>query len=74
MTDAVRDAYDSKVREYADFNLDDLDRVPVDREWLEAFARLASPGAGVVAGRPARAVGRHGCRGRSDPTLNPELR
>ena len=49
MTDAVRDSYDAKAKQYANFVLDDLDRVPLDREWLAAFARLASPGAGVVA-------------------------
>jgi ubiquinone/menaquinone biosynthesis C-methylase UbiE len=49
MTDAVRDSYDARAKEYANLFLDHLDRVPVDREWLEAFARLASTGAGVVA-------------------------
>jgi hypothetical protein len=48
MTDAVRDAYDARAKEYADLFLDHLDRVPFDREWLGAFARLVSPGAGVV--------------------------
>jgi len=49
MTDAVRDSYDARAKECANLFLDDLDRVPLDREWLGAFARLASPGAGVVA-------------------------
>jgi ubiquinone/menaquinone biosynthesis C-methylase UbiE len=49
MTDAVRNSYDAKTKLYASVNLNDLDRVPLDREWLGAFARLASPGAGVVA-------------------------
>ena len=49
MSDAVRDAYDAKAKLYANLFLDDLDRVPLDREWLGAFARLVSPGAGVVA-------------------------
>jgi ubiquinone/menaquinone biosynthesis C-methylase UbiE len=49
MTDAVRDSYDARAKEYAILNLDDLDRFPLDREWLGVFARLASPGAGVVA-------------------------
>jgi ubiquinone/menaquinone biosynthesis C-methylase UbiE len=49
MTDAVRDSYDAKAKQYANFALDDLDRVPFDRAWLGAFARLASRGAGVVA-------------------------
>ncbi len=49
MTDAVRDSYDARAKEYANFDLNDLDRVSLDREWLGAFARLASPGAGVVA-------------------------
>ncbi len=49
MTDPVRDSYDARAKEYASLFLDDLDRVPLDREWLEAFARLVSPGAGVVA-------------------------
>ncbi|NNL65211.1 MAG: methyltransferase domain-containing protein [Myxococcales bacterium] len=49
MTDAVRDAYDARAEEYTNLFLDDLDRVPLDREWLGAFARLVSPGAGVVA-------------------------
>ena len=46
MTDAVRDSYDARAKEYANLFLDHLDRVPHDREWLGAFARLASPGAG----------------------------
>jgi hypothetical protein len=50
MTDAVRDAYDARAKEYANLFLDHLDCVPLDREWLGAFARLVSPGAGVVAG------------------------
>ncbi len=49
MTDAVRDSYDARAKEYTDLNLGDLDRVPGDRERLEAFARLVPPGAGVVA-------------------------
>ncbi len=49
MTDAVRDSYDARAKEYADLFLDHLDRVPADRESLGAFARLVSPGAGVVA-------------------------
>ena len=49
MTDAVRDSYDAMVKEYASVNLDDLYRATPDREWLGMFARLASPGAGVVA-------------------------
>jgi ubiquinone/menaquinone biosynthesis C-methylase UbiE len=49
MTDAVRDSYDVRAKEYAHLFLDHLDRVSHDREWLGAFARLASPGAGVVA-------------------------
>ena len=49
MTDAVRDSYDAKAKQYTNFNLEDLDRVPLDRERLGAFARLASRGAGVVA-------------------------
>jgi ubiquinone/menaquinone biosynthesis C-methylase UbiE len=49
MSDIVRDAYDARAREYTDVNLGDLDRVPLDREWLGAFARLASLGTGVVA-------------------------
>jgi ubiquinone/menaquinone biosynthesis C-methylase UbiE len=49
VTDAVRDSYDARAEEYANLFLDDLDRVPLDREWLKAFARLASPFAGVVA-------------------------
>jgi len=44
MTDAVRDSYDARAKQHANFALDDLDRVPLDREWLGAFARLASPG------------------------------
>jgi SAM-dependent methyltransferase len=43
MTDAVRDSYDARAKEYASFNLNDLDRVPLDRERLRAFARLAFP-------------------------------
>lgn len=49
MTDAVRDCYDARAKEYADRFLDHLDRVPFDREWLGVFAKLVSPGAGVVA-------------------------
>jgi len=49
MTDAVRDAYDAKTKLYADVNRDELDRVPLVREWLGAFARLVSPGVGMVA-------------------------
>jgi ubiquinone/menaquinone biosynthesis C-methylase UbiE len=49
MTDAVRDSYDARAKEYANLFLDHLDRVPFDREWLGALARLASSGAGVVA-------------------------
>jgi len=49
MTDAVRDAYDARSKEYANLFLDHLDRVPLDRERLEAFASLVSPGDGVVA-------------------------
>jgi len=49
MTRDVRDAYDARAREYADFALGDLDRVPFDREWLGAFARRVAPGTGVVA-------------------------
>ncbi len=49
MADAVRDSYDARAREYTLLNLGDLDRVPLDREWLGAFARLASPAAGPVA-------------------------
>jgi len=49
MTDAVRDSYDARAKEYASLFLDHLDRDPHDREWLGTFARLASPGAGVVA-------------------------
>ena len=49
MTDPVRDAYDARAKEYTDLNLRDLDRVPVDREWLAAFARFVSLGTGVVA-------------------------
>ncbi len=49
MTDAVRDSYDARAKEYANLFLDHLDRVAHDREWLGAFARLVSAGAGVVA-------------------------
>jgi ubiquinone/menaquinone biosynthesis C-methylase UbiE len=49
MTDDVRDSYDARAKEYANLFLGHLDRVPLDRERLGAFARLASPGAGVVA-------------------------
>ena len=49
MTNAVRDSYDARAKECANLFLDDLNRVPLDREWLGAFARLASPSAGVVA-------------------------
>ena len=49
MTDAVRDAYDARAEEYANLFLDHLDRVPLDRERLGAFARLVSPHAEVVA-------------------------
>ena len=49
MTGVVRDSYDAKAKEYANLFLDDLDRVPFDRERLGAFARLVSPGAEVVA-------------------------
>ena len=49
MTDSVRDSYDARAKECASLFLDDLNRVPLDREWLGAFARLASPSAGVVA-------------------------
>jgi SAM-dependent methyltransferase len=48
MTDAVRDAYDARAREYANLFLDHLDHVPHDRDSLGAFARLV-PAAGVVA-------------------------
>jgi SAM-dependent methyltransferase len=49
MSDAVRDCYSARAKEYADINLGDLDRLPLDRECLGAFARLASLGTGVVA-------------------------
>jgi SAM-dependent methyltransferase len=49
MTDAVRDAYDARAKEYANLFLDHLERVPFDREWLGVFTRLLSPGAAVVA-------------------------
>ena len=49
MADSVRDSYDARAKEYADLFLDHLDRVPHDREWLGAFAKAASPSAGVVA-------------------------
>ncbi len=49
MTQAVRDAYDARAEECASLFLGDLDRVPLDREWLGAFARRVSPDAGVVA-------------------------
>lgn len=49
MTDAVRDAYDARAKEYANLFLDHLDRVPHDREWLAAFAKQVSPGGGAVA-------------------------
>ncbi len=49
MTNAVRDSYDARAKECASLFVDDLNRVPHDREWLRAFARLASPSAGVVA-------------------------
>ena len=49
MTVAVRDAYDANAQLYTQLFLDHLDRVPLDRERLEAFARLASPSTGVVA-------------------------
>jgi ubiquinone/menaquinone biosynthesis C-methylase UbiE len=49
VSDAVRDSYDARAKEYTHLFLDHLDRVPFDRQWLGAFARLLSPGAGVVA-------------------------
>ena len=49
MADAVRDSYDANAQLYANLFLDDLDRVPLDRKWLGSFAKLVSPGAGVVA-------------------------
>jgi SAM-dependent methyltransferase len=49
MTAAVRDSYDARAKECAKLFLGDLDRVPLDREWLGAFAKLASAGDGGVA-------------------------
>jgi len=46
MTEVVRDAYDARAEEYAKLFLDHLDRVPLDRERLEAFATLVSDGDG----------------------------
>ncbi len=49
MSDAVRDAYDAMARLYTEVNLGDLERVALDRERLECFARLVSGRGGVVA-------------------------
>jgi SAM-dependent methyltransferase len=49
MIDMVRNAYDAMAEQYAAFALGDLDRVPTDRDWLAAFAELASCRSGTVA-------------------------
>lgn len=43
MTDAVRDSYDARAKECANLFVGDLERVALDRAWIGAFARLASP-------------------------------
>lgn len=48
MTKEIRDAYDLMASQYASFALGDLDRVPGDREWLAAFAEIATLCAGPV--------------------------
>ena len=45
----VQDCYDAMAERYAAFALGDLDRVPGDRDWLKAFADLASWHDGPVA-------------------------
>ena len=52
MTDAVRDSYDAKAKQYANFVLDDLDRVPLDREWLAAGPTRDHASAGFNANAP----------------------
>lgn len=49
MFDDVRDAYDGVARQYASFALSDLDRIPGDRERLDAFAVIADDATGAVA-------------------------
>lgn len=49
MADAIRDAYDDRAQEYTLLNLGELERVPFDRERLDAFADLVGPVTGPVA-------------------------
>lgn len=49
MSDAVRDAYDTVAASYTTLFLDELDRIPADRERITTFAEMTGPFAAPVA-------------------------
>ena len=49
MTDEVRDSYDAMAELYTKLALGEIDRRPLDRDWLATFAELAASRDGAVA-------------------------
>ena len=49
MTDAVRDAYDAMAEPYTKLAIGEIDRRPLDRDWLATFAELAACRDGAAA-------------------------
>jgi SAM-dependent methyltransferase len=49
MADEVRDSYDAMAEQYTKLAIGEIDRRPLDRKWLAAFAELATSRVGGVA-------------------------